>query len=327
MTNAAVSKRDLTLAAERIKGHAVRTPLLRSALLDERTGARVFLKAECLQLTGSFKFRGAFNRLSALDADQRRCGVVAFSSGNHAQGVARAARLLSLPAAIVMPRDAPQVKVDRTSADGAEIIFYDRLSESREEIAAAEAEKRGAVLVPSFDDPFIVAGQGTAGLEAKEQLAELGLVADLAVVCCGGGGLSSGIATAMPEAQVVLAEPEGYDDAGRSLVAGKIEPVRKPGPTLCDALQTLEIAPLTYGILAEREARGIAVSDQEVMAAMRFAFSELKLVVEPGGAAALAALLAGKIDVQGRAVMATLSGGNVDAKLFASIIGDDAPKG
>ncbi|MBZ6379892.1 pyridoxal-5'-phosphate-dependent protein [Pacificimonas flava] len=311
---------DLMAAAARIKGKAVRTPLLRSDLLDQMTGARVFLKAECLQLTGSFKFRGAYNRLSAMPHEERTGGVVAFSSGNHAQGVARAAQMLGMPAVIVMPADAPDLKVERTRRDGAEIVFYDRLSGSREEIAADLATTRGAVLVPSFDDPYIVAGQGTAGLEAGEQLSEMGLEADMAVVCCGGGGLASGIATALPGAHIWLAEPAGYDDAGRSMEAGEIRPVEAPGRTLCDALQTLSISPLTFGILSARGAAGVAATDDEVMRAMRFAFAELKLVVEPGGAAALAALMTGQVPCESKTVLATLSGGNVDPALFAQIV-------
>ncbi|MEE4350335.1 MAG: threonine/serine dehydratase [Pacificimonas sp.] len=311
---------EVKAAAARIKGYAVKTPLIRSDALDRVTGARLFLKAECLQVTGSFKFRGAYNRLSAMTDEERARGVVAFSSGNHAQGVARAAKLLGIEAAIVMPHDAPAMKRERTAADGADIILYDRLTESREAIADRLAAERGATVVPSFDDPYIVAGQGTAGLEAADQLAELGLEADLAVICCGGGGLSSGIATALPGAEIVIAEPEGYDDAGRSLAAGAIEPVRSPGVTIQDALQTLEIRPLTFGILAARGATGVAVSDTEARAAMRFAYTDLKLVVEPGGAAALAALLGKKVDAAGKTVVATLSGGNVDPALFAGVI-------
>ncbi len=312
---------DVTMAAARIKGVAVKTPLLRSDALDAMTGARVFLKAECLQVTGSFKFRGAYNRLAALTETERAAGVVAFSSGNHAQGVARAARLLGVKAVIVMPKDAPAMKMERTRADGAEIVLYDRMTESREAIGAGLAAARGSVLVPSFDDPFIVAGQGTAGLEIAEDLAALGLAADVAVVCCGGGGLSSGIALALPGAEIVLAEPEGYGDAGESMARGQIVPVADRAETLCDALQTFEIAPLTFEILSGRGATGVTVSDAEVMAAMRFAFQELKLVVEPGGAAALAALLAGKVDRRGKVVAVTLSGGNVGADMFARCVG------
>jgi threonine dehydratase len=304
---------DVHRAAERIAGAAVRTPLLRSDRLDSLTGTEVWLKPECLQRTGSFKFRGAYNRLSALSAAERARGVVAFSSGNHAQGVALAARLLGITATIVMPADAPAVKAEATRSYGAEIVTYSRLTERREEIAAHIAAERGCVVVPSFDDPFVVAGQGTAGLEIA---ADIG-APDIVIVCCGGGGLASGIALALPESAIVVAEPEGYDDVTRSLAGGAIEAVRDPGPTLCDALQTLEMAPLTFGILSARGARGVVVGDDDVSRAVAFAFRELKLVVEPGGAAALAALLTGKIDVAGKRVAVTLSGGNAAPEVFA----------
>ncbi|MBW7945508.1 MAG: threonine/serine dehydratase [Sphingomonadaceae bacterium] len=304
-------------AAARIAGVAVRTPLLRSDTLDGATGAKVWLKAECLQRTGSFKFRGAWNRLSALTPEQRREGVVAFSSGNHAQGVALAAKLLGIRATIVMPSDAPRIKADATRGYGAEIVSYDRLTERREVIAAKIAEERGGVVVPSFDDPYVVAGQGTAGLEIAEEAGQ----PDVMLVCCGGGGLASGIALALPESGIVVVEPEGYDDVTRSLAGGAIEPVRDPGPTLCDALQTLVTAPLTFGILQARGARGVAVSEAEVKAAVAFAFRELKLVVEPGGAAALAAALSGKLDLRGKTVALTLSGGNVDAETYRACLG------
>jgi threonine dehydratase len=308
---------DVHAAAARITGHAVVTPLLRSDALDALTGARVFLKAECLQLTGSFKFRGAMNRLAQLPPGTP---VVAFSSGNHAQGVARAARLLGLACAIVMPADAPAVKVARTRADGAEIIFYDRAREDRAVIAAELADERGAVVVPSFDDPAIIAGQGTAGLEARAQLAALGLVADVALVCCGGGGLASGIAVGLG-APVVTVEPEGYDDVARSLAGGAIVGIDGFAPTLADALQTARMAPLTFAILSAHGARGVAVSEAAMARAVAFAFGEMRLVVEPGGAAALAALLSGVVDVRGQVVLATLSGGNVDPATFARLIG------
>ncbi|WBX83359.1 threonine ammonia-lyase [Sphingosinicella microcystinivorans] len=308
---------EVKAAAARIAGVTVRTPLLRSDTLDSATGAKVWLKAECLQRTGSFKFRGAWNRLSALSPEQRREGVVAFSSGNHAQGVALAARLLGIRATIVMPSDAPRIKADATRGYGAEIVSYDRLAERREVIAAKIAEERGGVVVPSFDDPYVVAGQGTAGLEIAEDIGQ----PDVMLVCCGGGGLASGIALALPESEIVVVEPEGYDDVTRSLAGGAIEPVRDPGPTLCDALQTLVTAPLTFGILQGRGARGVAVSEAEVKAAVAFAFRELKLVVEPGGAAALAAALSGKLDLRGKTVALTLSGGNVDAETYRACLG------
>lgn len=313
----AVDLSDVRAAASRIGGHAVRTPLLPSDALDAATGGRIFVKPECLQRTGSFKFRGAYNRLSTMTDAERAGGVVAFSSGNHAQGVALAARLLDIRAAIVMPADAPAVKVDATRAYGAEVVFHDRLTEKREEIAACLAGERGATVVPSFDDPYVVAGQGTAGLEIAEDLAAMGLHADVALVCCGGGGLSAGIAVGLGDVPVVTVEPEGYDDVARSLVAGRIEAVRDPRPTICDALQTLVTCDLTFGLLHRRGTRGVAVTESAVMRAMAFAFREMKLVVEPGGAVALAAALDGVVDLRGKLAVLTLSGGNVDPVLFA----------
>lgn len=313
---ATVSKSDVAAAARRIQGQAVRTPLLRSDALDAATGARIRLKPENLQRTGSFKFRGAYNRLAALSAAERTAGVVAFSSGNHAQGVALAARLLGVPATIVMPHDAPLVKVDATRGYGAEVVFYDRYTEDRSVIAAAMAAERGGIVVPSYDDPYIVAGQGTAGLEIAEDLAALGETADLVLVCCGGGGLASGIAlgSGLP---VVTVEPEGYDDVARSLVAGRILPVENPGPTLCDALQTMVTCPLTFGLLQDAGATGVWVSEAAAMRAVGFAFRELKLVLEPGGAVALAAALECVVDLRGRSAVVILSGGNVGAEVFA----------
>ena len=318
-----VSRVDVEVAAGRIAGHTVRTPLLRSDALDAICGGRVWLKPENLQRTGSFKFRGAYNRLAALTAEQRSRGVVAFSSGNHAQGVALAARLLSVPATIVMPTDAPSVKIDKTRGYGAEVVLYDRYTEDRAAIAATLAAKRGGTVVPSFDDPYIVAGQGTVGLEITEDLAAMGETADLVLVCCGGGGLASGIAlgSGLP---VVTVEPEGYDDVARSLAGGAIVPVENPGPTLCDALQTLVTCDLTFGVLRAAGARGVAVSEQAAMRAVRFAFDELKLVLEPGGAVALAAALAGVVDVRGRTAVVILSGGNVGAEVFGRCLEGDA---
>jgi len=312
-----VSRDDVRTAAARVRNVTVRTPLLRSDALDAVCGGRIWLKPECLQRTGSFKFRGAYNRLAAMSAAERVAGVVAFSSGNHAQGVALAARLLDMPALIVMPSDAPAVKIAATRDYGAEIVFYDRLTEQRAVIAAALAAERGAVLVPSFDDPWVVAGQGTAGLEIAEDLAALGVVADVALVCCGGGGLSSGIVLGLGGVKVVTVEPAGYDDVARSLAGGVIVPVDHPGPTICDALQTLVTCPLTFDILSRHGTTGVAVSDDEAAAAVRFAFHALKLVVEPGGAVALAAALTGRVDLRGRTAVVLLSGGNVDAAVFA----------
>ncbi len=311
-----VSRADIEAAAGRIRGEAVRTPLLRSDALDAATGARLWLKPECLQRTGSFKFRGAYNRLAALSAAERAAGVVAFSSGNHAQGVALAARLLGVPATIVMPHDAPAVKVAATQGYGAEVVFYDRYAEDRAVIAAALAAERGGIVVPSYDDPYIVAGQGTAGLEIAEDLAALGETVDLALVCCGGGGLASGIALGSGLA-VVTVEPEGYDDVARSLAAGRILPVENPGPTLCDALQTMVTCDLIFGLLQDASATGVWVSEAAAMRAVGFAFRELKLVLEPGGAVALAAALEGVVDLRGRSAVVMLSGGNVGAEVFA----------
>ena len=309
-----VTRNDVLAAAERIAGLVEKTPLIAS----EVGGVPVWLKCECLQTGGAFKLRGATNRLLQLSPEERERGVVAFSSGNHARGVAIAARRLGIRAVIVMPADAPKVKVEGTAAEGAEIVFYDRLSESREEIAARLAGENGATVVPSFDDPAIVAGQGTAGLEIVEQL---GRAPERIVVPCGGGGLASGVALAVPEAEMVVVEPEGWDDMARSLASGAIVPVGPTPPaTLCDAIQTLRVSELTLGILRERDAKAVAVSDEDVRDAMRFAWHRHGLVVEPGGAAALAALLSGKLEPRvGTAVL--VSGGNVDPALHARIVG------
>jgi threonine dehydratase len=310
-------------AAGRIAGVAVKTPLLRSDALDAATGGRLFLKPENLQRTGSFKFRGAYNRLSALQPGEAPGGVVAFSSGNHAQGVAAAAALLGLPALIVMPADAPANKVARTRAHGAEVVFYDRLTEDRIAIAGAIAAQRGAVIVPPYDDRYIIAGQGTAGLEAAADLAALGLAADVALVCCGGGGLASGFAVGS-RLPVVAVEPENWDDVNKSLAGGVIVGVTDPQPTRCDALQTLRMADLTFNTLRANGAIGAVVSEAQVARAVAFAFRELKLVVEPGGSVALAAALAGVVDLKGRTAMVVLSGGNVDAEIFAECLAEMA---
>jgi threonine dehydratase len=316
-----VSYDEVVTAAGRIAGVAVRTPLLRSDALDAATGARIFLKPENLQRTGSFKFRGAYNRLSAIPDAARAGGVVAYSSGNHAQGVALAARLLGLRATIIMPRDAPALKVERTRADGAEVIFYDRMTESREAIGGAIAAERGATIVPPFDDRHVIAGQGTAGLEAVADLKALGLSADLALVCCGGGGLASGFAVGS-QLPVVAVEPQNWDDVNKSLAAGHIIPVSDPQPTRCDALQTLRMAELTFATLTANHATGHVVSEAEVARAVAFAFRELKLVVEPGGAVALAAALAGRLDLAGKTVLVVLSGGNVEPAVFAACLAE-----
>lgn len=312
---------DVAAAAERLAGVAVRTPLLRSDRLDAETGATVLIKAEPLQRTGSFKFRGAYNTIAQIDAP----AVVAYSSGNHAQGVAAAARLLGRRATIVMPADAPAIKRDNTAWWGAEVRLYDRESESREAIGEELAARTGAALVRPYDDARIIAGQGTLAREAVEEAAALGLRADLALVCCGGGGLVAGCGIALrdawPEIQVFSVEPLGFDDTRRSLVAGERTGAEPGASSICDALLAPMPGELTFALNQRQLAGGLAVSDGEAEAAMRYAFQHLKVVVEPGGAVALAALLAGKIEVAGRTVLVVLSGGNADPALFARIVG------
>ena len=307
-----IDRSEIVAANKRISGAVLKTPLIESEIL----GARVWLKCECAQTGGAFKLRGATNRLLQLGSDERARGVVAFSSGNHARGVAIAAKRLGIRAIIVMPADAPQVKVDGTRAEGAEIVLYDRRTDNREEIAARIAGETGATIVPSFDDPAIVAGQGTAGLEIVEQL---GRTPSLIVVPCGGGGLGAGIALAVPEARIAIVEPEGWDDMGRSLECGEIVPVEAGAPqTLCDALMTPLVSPITFNILRERKAAALFVTDEEAKDAVRFAYEKHGLVVEPGGAVALAALLAGKLKPEADTVV-LLSGGNIDPALHARI--------
>ena len=302
-------------AAARIRGDVTRTPLLPLTL----DGVTLWAKAESLQQGGSFKLRGATNRLLLLSDEERARGVVAFSSGNHAQGVALAAKRLGIAATIVMPVDAPAVKREATAAAGARIVPYDRATQSREEIGARLAQESGATLVPSFDDVDIIEGQGSVGVEIRDQI---GRAPDLLLVPCGGGGLSGGIALALPETRIVIVEPEGWDDMTRSLELGEIVPVAEPAPpTRCDALQTKRVSPLTFGALRDAGARGVAVSEEEVAEAMRFAFRHLRVVAEPGGAAALAALLAGKAGELPDETVVVVSGGNVDARLYADIIG------
>jgi threonine dehydratase len=316
---------DVRAAAGRIAGHARRTPLLAGTPLDVVTGGRILLKLETLQHTGSLKFRGAYNRLVQLDTAQRAAGVVAFSSGNHAQGVAAAARLLGIRATIVMPSDAPRVKMQNTLALGAEVIAYDRLRESREEIAARLAAERGAVLVPSFDDPDIIAGQGTVGLEIAEQAAELGARVDDVVVCTSGGGLVAGTALAIhaasPGTRVWSAEPEGHDDHRRSLASGRRESNAPGTRSICDALLAPSPGELTFEINRRLLAGGLAASDAAVRRTIAYAARSLKLVVEPGGAVALAALLDGQLETRGRTVAVVLSGGNIDDELLREVLG------
>jgi len=316
---------DVEAAAGRLAGQAVVTPLIESPALSERIGARVLIKPETLQRVGAFKFRGAYNRLVQLTPDERQRGVVAYSSGNHAQGVALAARLLGMPAVIVMPSDAPAAKLDATKAYGAEIRLYDRLKESREEIAARMAAERGAVMVPSFDDPAIVAGQGTVGLEMVRQAQALGATFDLLLVPISGGGLISGISLAVkalsPATAIWGLEPAGFEDTRLSLEAGKRVRIQPTGRSLCDALESPAPGELTFPIMQKNLAGAVALTDPEVAEAMRYAFSTLKLVVEPGGAVGLAALLTGKVKVKAdQTVGLVLSGGNVDPDLFARVI-------
>ncbi len=318
---------DVLDAARRLRGAARTTPLLRSGALDSRVGGRLLLKAEPLQRAGSFKFRGAWNRMSRLSAAERARGVVAWSSGNHAQGVAAAAAALRTRAAIVMPRDAPRAKIAGARALGAEIRLYDRRSESREEIGAALAAERGAPVVEPYDDPDVIAGQGTVGLEAAAQAAQLGLVPDLALVPCGGGGLVAGTALALrarvPGIAVHPVEPAGFDDTARSLAAGERLANAPDARSICDALLAPEPGALTFALNRAQLAPGLVVSDEEARAAMRAAFRHLKLVVEPGGAVALAAALAGRVDCRGRTVVVVLSGGNVDADAFREALAGD----
>lgn len=309
---------DVQAAAERLRGHVVRTPTLRNPLLDGLTGNQVLLKPECLQRTGSFKLRGATNAVLQLNEAGRRAGVVAHSSGNHGQGVAHAAANAGVHATVFMPADAPAMKVDATRRWGAEIIHFDRARDDRHALAAAFAARTGAVLLPPYDHPHIIAGQGTLALElAADSDAPL----DALLVCTGGGGMVAGCALAMeavsPATAVWAVEPEGSDDTARSLRSGRIESNAPGGSTLCDALLTASPGTLTFPINLPRLAGGLVVTDTEVLAAMRWAFTHLKLVLEPGGAVALAALLSGRFEPRGQRVAAVLSGGNVDAAVFA----------
>jgi threonine dehydratase len=319
-----VSFADIQAAAGRLKGHAVETPLFESPALNERLGGRVLMKLETLQRVGAFKFRGAYNRLVQLDPEQRKAGVVAFSSGNHAQGVALAARLLGLPAVIVMPSDAPAVKVAATRGYGAEIRLYDRLTESREAIAAEIAGGRGAVVVPAFDDPHIVAGQGTAGLEMMAQAKAAGAAFDTLVSPVGGGGLLSGVSLVVkelsPTTEIWGAEPSAYDDLAQSLAKGERVTIKPSVRTLCDALESPATGDVTWPILKANLAGAVGLTDPEIAETLRYAFSTLKLVIEPGGAAGLAALLTGKVEAKGKTVGVVVSGGNVDPELYAKIL-------
>lgn len=303
---------DVKAAAKRIEGIAVKTPLLRNDVLDDVTGARVFVKAECLQRGGAFKMRGAANAIAALAPDVRARGVLAFSSGNHAIAVATAAKHFGVGAVIVMPADAPRIKLERTRALGAEVVTYDRVGESREAIGAKLSAERGLAMIKPFDDVNVIAGQGTAGLEIAAEISP-----DIVFVPASGGGLSTGVALALPKARIVAVEPEGHADIARTLEAGAIQR-NEPGiRSICDGLLTEQMGEITFAIARERFERVLAVSDAAVLRAMKFAFFNLKIVLEPSGAASLAALLEGGVDVGGATVAVIASGGNVDAETFA----------
>jgi threonine dehydratase len=319
-----VNAAEIEAAAELLEPFAVHTPLLTSAALDAATGARVYLKPEMLQRTGSFKFRGAFNKLSSIPHAWRRHGVVAFSSGNHAQGVAAAAQILGMRATIVMPADAPAAKRERTAGYGAEVVLYDRDREDREAIARDIAARSGATIVPPYDDRHVIAGQGTVGREIAADLSAWGVAPDIVVAPASGGGLVAGTAIAVkalfPQALAMSAEPEAFDDHARSLAAGRRVPHSAAGRTICDALMASIPGEITFAVNQRLLTRGVTASDAEVAQAVAFVFRDLKLVVEPGGAVALAALLAGRIDARGKTVVIVLSGGNVDAALYARLI-------
>lgn len=316
-------------AAARLKGHALRTPLLSSPFLDEIAGRRVLVKPECLQQTGSFKFRGGWSAVSALSPEARARGVITYSSGNHAQGVAQAAREHGAPCVILMPADAPRVKIANTCALGAEVVLYDRATGDRDAIGAALAEDRGLTLIKPFDEPQVIAGQGTAGLEIAEQAAEAGVAGAEVLVPCGGGGLTSGIALALeakaPGMRVRTVEPEGFDDARRSLASGRIERNARLSGSLCDAIVTPEPGRITFPILARLCGPGLAVTEDQALAAMAAAFARLHVVIEPGGAVALAAALYHPGEIAGDTVIVVASGGNVDAEVYRKALERFAP--
>lgn len=319
------TRSDVVAASKRIHDHVDSTPVLRSSVLDEIAGATLLIKAECLQQTGSFKLRGATNRLLQIPSKQRAAGVVAFSSGNHAQGVARAARLLEMPALIVMPTDAPHVKTEGVRADGADVYLYDRNTENREEIAAELAQKRGAVLVPSFEDPMIIAGQGTLGLEFAKQVKVQDQTLDHLICCAGGGGLISGICLGLsgvsPDTRIWTAEPEGHDDWKRSLETGRIQSNPIGTRSVCDAILTPQPGELTWAIGGQYLAGGCAVSDAHAFEAMRLAYRQLRVIVEPGGAVALAAALFRlPEEAKGKTIGIVLTGGNVDPRLYSQVL-------
>ncbi len=323
----AISYSDIEAAAQQIKGVAVRTPLVESPLLNDRVGGRVLIKPENLQRVGAFKFRGAYNRLSRLTAEEKARGVVAFSSGNHAQGVAHAAQLLGIRATIVMPADAPTLKLANTRGYGADVVLYDRYNEDREAVARRVVGHSGATVVPPYNDPFIMAGQGTVGLEIAEDLNTLDVKPDQALACCGGGGLTSGMMLALkhhfPDMQGYAVEPEAFDDVCRSLGSGTIETVDFGARSVCDALLTPSAGDLTFPIIAGLGLRGLAISDEEALDAVAFAAIRLKLVAEPGGAAGLAALLSGKLDCRSKTTVIIISGGNIEPGMLQECLARD----
>lgn len=312
---------DILAARERIAAEAIRTPLLFSPVLSERLSARIFLKPECLQRTGSFKFRGAYSALSALDPQTRARGVIAVSSGNHAQGVAEAARLFGVPSTIVMPSDAPTPKRKRTERSGARVIAYDRVTENRDAVVARVVSEVGGSFIHPFNDPNVIAGQGTAGLEIVEDCSSRGVVPEIVVIPCSGGGLTAGITLAVtekfPAARIYTAEPEGFDDYARSLKSGKPERNDRTYGSISDALLVPDPGPIGFEINKQRLAGGLVASDPETLVAVGLAYDELRLVVEPGGAVGLAALLAGRLDIAGRTVVIVLSGGNIGDEMLA----------
>lgn len=313
-------------AAQRLAPVVRQTPLLSSPFLDDLAGRRVFVKAECLQHTGSFKFRGGWSAVSALAPDVRSRGVIAFSSGNHAQGVARAASLHDVPALIIMPSDAPAMKIANTRALGAEVVLYDREGENREDIGTRLADERGLTLIRPYDEPQVVAGQGTCGLEIAEQLKSEGVTKADVLVCCGGGGLTSGIAIALadraPGLTVRPCEPNGFDDVARSLAAGSIQTNDTQLGSICDAIVTKAPGDLTFPILKNLCGPGLVISDDEALFAVAAAFARLKIVVEPGGAAGLAAALKRKDQIEGDAVVVVATGGNIDGAMFARALNE-----
>ncbi len=312
--------KDVVSAAQKISGYAVKTPLLKCHDLSEKLSAEIYIKPECLQRVGAFKFRGAFNRLSRLNPEERKRGVVAYSSGNHAQGVAASAQILQMDAVIVMPEDSPKMKLQNTKDYGAEVITYDRERQSREEIADKIAQERGCIIVPSFEDFYIIAGQGTLALEAVNQAEELGVKFDLFMTPIGGGGLISGCSLALkelsPTTEIYGVEPEGFNDVQRSLKEGKIQSNPKSSGSICDAILTPHPEAMTFAIMSKNLSGVLTVSDDEVLVAMKYAWEKMKLVVEPGACVTLAAILHGKIDVKGKTVCLVLSGGNVDGDTF-----------